>query len=102
MLAGDLISSRPLAPKLAGAPCFAVVARLLGVAALAIGNLETRIVHADAGETLTHARAPRYVETEHRRVASSPPKLRRSGTTTLRSVSSARCRRAHAPASTRR
>jgi hypothetical protein len=68
MLAGDLISSRPLAPKLASDPCFAAVARLLGEASLAIGNLETGIVYAGAGETLAHARAPRYVETEHGRV----------------------------------
>jgi len=131
MLAGDLISSRPLAPKLTRDPDFAAVARLLGEASLAIGNLETAIVdmrtfsghprtvddwcmaaqpnvahdladlgfrlvsrannhccdwgieglretgrhldaagivHAGAGETLAHARAPRYVETEHGRV----------------------------------
>ena len=131
MLAGDLISSRPLAPKLARDPAFAGVARLLREASLAIGNLETSIVdmrtfsghprtvddwclvaepavaedlaelafhlvsrannhccdwgiagmretsrhldeagivHAGAGETLAHARAPRYVETEYGRV----------------------------------
>jgi len=131
MMAGDLISSRPLAPKLARDPAFVDVARLLGEAALTIGNLETSIVdmrafsghprtvddwclvahpdvaedlaalsfrlvsrannhccdwgvaglretsrhldkagivHAGAGETLAHARAPRYVETEYGRV----------------------------------
>ena len=131
VLAGDLISSRPLTPKLARDPAFADVARLLGEASLAIGNLETAIVdmrtfrghprtvddwclvaqptvaqdlaelafrlvsrannhcwdwgiagmretgrhlddagivHAGAGETLAHARAPRYVETEYGRV----------------------------------
>ena len=131
MLAGDLISSRPLAPRLARDPAFADVARLLGEASLAIGNLETAIVdmrtfsghprtvddwclvaepavaqdladlafrlvsrannhccdwgiagmretgrrldeagivHAGAGETLAHARAPRFVETEYGRV----------------------------------
>ena len=68
MLAGDLIASRPLAPKLTRDPAFADVARLLGEASLAIGNLETGIVHAGPGETPAHARAPRYVETEHGRV----------------------------------
>ena len=131
MLAGDLISSRPLAPKLARDAGFAGVARLLREASLTIGNLETAIVdmptfggsprtvddwclvaqpdvapdlaelgfrlvsrannhccdwsiegmretgrhldeagivHAGAGETLAHARAPRYVETGHGRV----------------------------------
>ena len=131
MLAGDLIPSRPLAPKLVRDPAFADVAHLLGEASLAIGNLETAIVdmrtfsghprtvddwclvaepavahdlaelafrlvarannhccdwgiagmretsrhldeagivHAGAGETLAHARAPRYVETEYGRV----------------------------------
>ena len=131
MLADDLISSRPLAPKVARDPAFADVARLLGKASLAIGNLETAIVdmrtfgghprtvddwclvapptvardlaelafrlvsrannhccdwgsdgmretsrhlddagivHAGAGETLAHARAPHFVETEYGRV----------------------------------
>ena len=131
MLAGDLISSRPLAPKVARDPAFADVARLLGEASLVIGNLETAIVdmrtfnghprtvddwclvaqpdvardlaelsfrlvsrannhccdwgiagmretsrhldeagivHAGAGETLAHARAPRFVDTEYGRV----------------------------------
>jgi poly-gamma-glutamate synthesis protein (capsule biosynthesis protein) len=129
--AGDLISSRPLAAKLAADPAFAAVARLLREASLTIGNLETSIVdmrafgghprtvddwsmaalpevaqdlaalgfrlvsrannhccdwgvegmretgrrldaagivHAGAGETLAHARAPRYAETPHGRV----------------------------------
>jgi len=56
MLAGDLISSRPPAPKLASDPRFAAGARLLGEAPLALGNLETGIVHAGAGETLAYAR----------------------------------------------
>ena len=131
VLAGDLISSRPVAPKLARDAGFADVARLLREASLTIGNLETAIVdirafggsprtvddwcisalpavaqdlaelgfrlvsrannhccdwgiegmretgrhldeagivHAGAGETLAHARAPRYVETGHSRV----------------------------------
>ena len=131
VLAGDLISSRPLAPKLARDAGFADVARLLRDASLAIGNLETAIVdmrtfggsprtvddwcisalpavaqdladlgfrlvsrannhccdwgvegmretghhldgaaitHAGAGETLAHARAPRYAETAYGRV----------------------------------
>ena len=131
LLAGDLISSRPLVPRLARDPAFADVARLLGEASLAVGNMETSIidmrsfsghprtvddwcvaalpavasdlgelgfrlvsrannhccdwnvegmretgrhldeagiVHAGAGETLAHARAPRYVETGHGRV----------------------------------
>jgi hypothetical protein len=129
--AGDLISTRPLSPRLAYDAAFGEVARLLGGASLAVGNMETAIVdmrtfgghprtvddwcmsalpavagdladlgfrlvsrannhccdwgiegmretgrhldaagivHAGAGETLAHARAPRYVETEHGRV----------------------------------
>jgi len=129
--AGDLISSRPLARRLAHDAAFSGVARLLGEASLAVGNMETSIldmrtfgghprtiddwcmaalpavagdladlgfrlvsrannhccdwgiegmretgrhldaagiVHAGAGETLAHARAPRYVETEYGRV----------------------------------
>jgi poly-gamma-glutamate capsule biosynthesis protein CapA/YwtB (metallophosphatase superfamily) len=128
---GDLISSRPLAARLASDPAYAAVARLLREAPLTMGNLETSlidmrtfdghprtvddwsmaalpavaedlaalgfrlvsrannhccdwgidgmretgrhldaagIVHAGAGETLAHARAPRYVETGHGRV----------------------------------
>ncbi len=131
LAAGDLISSRPLASRLARDPAFSDVARLLGEASLAVGNMETSIldlrafgghprtvddwcmaalpavagdlaglgfrlvsrannhccdwgiegmretgrhldaagiVHAGTGETLAHARAPRYVETEHGRV----------------------------------
>jgi len=131
LAAGDLISSRPLSPRLAHDAAFGEVARLLGEASLAVGNMETSIldmrtfgghprtiddwcmaalpavasdladlglrlvsrannhcgdwgiegmretgrhlddagiVHAGAGETLAHARAPRYVETEHGRV----------------------------------
>ncbi len=131
VLVGDLISSRPLAPKLARDAGFADVARLLREASLTIGNMETSIVdmrtfsghprtvedwclaalpdvapdlaelgfrlvsrannhccdwgiegmretgrhlddagimHAGAGETLAHARAPRYAETGHGRV----------------------------------
>ena len=129
--AGDLISSRPLASRLARDSAFSEVARLLGRASLVVGNMETSIVdmrtfgghprtvddwsmaalpsvagdladlgfrlvsrannhccdwgiegmretgrhlddagivHAGAGETLAHARAPRYVETEYGRV----------------------------------
>ena len=129
--AGDLIASRPLAPRLAYDAAFSDVARLLGEASLTVGNMETSvidmrtfaghprtvddwcvaalpdvagdlaglgfrlvsrannhccdwgiegmretgghldaagIVHAGAGETLAHARAPRYVETEYGRV----------------------------------
>ena len=129
--AGDLISSRPLASRLAHDDAFSEVARLLGRATLVVGNLETSIVdmrtfgghprtvddwcmaalpsvagdladlgfrlvsrannhccdwgiegmretgrhlddagivHAGAGETLAHARAPRYVETAFGRV----------------------------------
>jgi len=131
MLAGDIISSRPLASGLARDPAFAAVARLLREASLAIGNLETAIidmrtfsghprtvddwclvarpdvaedlaelafrlvsrannhccdwgiagmretgrhldkagiVHAGAGDTLAHARAPRFIETQYGRV----------------------------------
>lgn len=129
--AGDLIATRPLAARLARDPGFSAVARLLGEASLAVGNMETSlvdmrtfgghprtvddwcmsalpavagdladlgfglvsrannhccdwgiegmretgrhldaagIVHAGAGETLAHARAPRYVETDCGRV----------------------------------
>jgi hypothetical protein len=54
MLAGDLISSRPLAPRIARE-----TSRRLD---------EAGIAHAGAGETLARARAPRYVETEYGRV----------------------------------
>jgi len=131
LLAGDLVATRSLAPRLTHDAAFSDVARLLTRASLAVGNMETSIVdmrtfgghprtvddwclaappdvagdladlgfrlvsrannhccdwgiegmretgrhldaagivHAGAGETLAHARAPRYVETEYGRV----------------------------------
>ena len=44
LAAGDLISSRPLSPRLAHDAAFGEVARLLGGASLAVGNMETSIV----------------------------------------------------------